>query len=1157
MVNERSFSTEQKVAIADYLKQLDGVHSLPILRQKVLELRSAHESSPDQKLIDEVERIKKDEIETRLEITTEMQGCNTAEDVEEVYRRLLTKHSQEEAYLERYLNLRKGELLNIERQQAEDLERVLDIWGQYKAYRQFRADSPDVGVEGEAEKDFLKEINKQFSQPKNPEDGSRSLWETPSIDGIYRLAYRIEQELKEDKLEFDKIEQDLILLELASRIKKSGNSRTRIVYSRMAEKVEGVKKQLGEEVCTHTVAKLKKRLKNKENRGYLKNLAQAINSLLNLLTYLREKKASIINCGDSPNDPWSISDKELLIEMLQNLKTINKQTRILQKLTKTAKGKLFDKNGLGRLRHLYNKAVREAEILLGEYTGDLFSRDMESEDRGQNVLWEDVRVWLVYQSGLYEDIRKVGILWNQHRAKNLIDRDSTRIKSLLDRIRDVMDDLDQSDVAYEQRFAALDVQINRLLEMKKALEGLIEEEEPIVSSDEILDPDETENEEKWKKVYRDRYERASKYPPEWFIEKARYILNQVKTAADPLFKSRTYFREWLGMMKVILPKSKDENPELWEKMFFLFHKMNLLTIALHAGHHDSLTIDVEKVGDPEIVDEDKSDITWVSYDVFLFSTENREAVGKSVKDEPTHPLQKDIRELFFRGMEILFEEPDSRQREEYPRSWKDVGGQPIKGRFHFKKWAEGDTIKKYWERLEWEISNDARFSHLVKDDKKEVYEIVEILLRSVGPRADGFVARFFSGATPTEYLGNIRKNWEKSDYDAYEGYQRAVNESFVPMARRTRINSELKRTMQMGYGFNVGRVENLLKGIGMTEEYLSLHSPLRERYEIRMFCPDQRFSSVQFYDTAYPSIIEMLFKTTSIETLSGETINVVARWLNTETSIKYWIRKDALGKSGLDRFAAVSEKVRSQPIPLSELINDDGEPQMDSEKARKRLLASLHDLIEKKISPLKAAMFVVDWNKTAVAVVDFIDRMFACLALVDSSQTELIKMLYEIRIYIAQQEKTPGVAKNILIDPLTPNQHVDLTTYILHSFPVPKVTRKFNLLKVQPEEKAVGIPIRMKQFAGGIPIVERVDLEDRDELRLATPEDLLRVIPRIDAQATLYVGEHYLNLKKFPWGQLKRAEADPKLEHFVEGIQTGEFLGLTVVKQKQDPEGNK
>lgn len=351
---------------------------------------------------------------------------------------------QEESFAVRIAMRRyESEFLQQEQEEVESENRwFLGLWNDYKNFTIQRSET-DFNESQFFSQTVLKLQNKGWQGLD--EELLRDLFDqTVEIEELIEVARNTFADLTLE--DFESIEESLEELHNSTQPTETGIAETQVLYNRLLMKYQALKKAWLVNIDANFIEGAKK-------QGLRPNQLEKYEDYLDSLEALENNLRTLVTNDARAQSLGSISvvQKKYLNELYETVIENNRLLNVFQSK--------IPEQDLLRLNELYDRITSEAEILLGVQLDEL-----------ESIFTDDVEWWLFAYHG--EQWRRTQRLWQQYQAGNveaLILFDKLTIEELISYFSAEIQDLDENDVAYNQRFIALDIQLNRLQKMHSAM----------------------------------------------------------------------------------------------------------------------------------------------------------------------------------------------------------------------------------------------------------------------------------------------------------------------------------------------------------------------------------------------------------------------------------------------------------------------------------------------------------------------------------------------------------------------------------------------------------------------------------------------------------------------------------------------------------------
>jgi hypothetical protein len=332
----------------------------------------------------------------------------------------------------------------------EKTESMRSTWQEYQAYKTARDANSIVDPD-----DYFNQVHARLGAPR-PGGGQ---WNNPDVRAIFEEAYVIDNLLDQGlggtdiSGQVNAIETQLVNLKNQVGARPTGASETEVVYHRLREKFDTYRQLKMGRIDAAFIDARKIELKPTNEDVKFEEYAVNLNLLLKKIKTLRESNVTLYSLETDPQGDQHKAEVRQYLAKIEEHK---------QFLTDTDIG---DPTHRAYLSELHNFAVEHAKLYLGAST---------SED--PEIFTDDVRYWLM---GRYNKAwRTVQRYWAIHKADDtalLTDYDR---RQLDEASRDFLEAIDflgdpannqRNDLSIARRFAAIDVQRNRIKEILNTL----------------------------------------------------------------------------------------------------------------------------------------------------------------------------------------------------------------------------------------------------------------------------------------------------------------------------------------------------------------------------------------------------------------------------------------------------------------------------------------------------------------------------------------------------------------------------------------------------------------------------------------------------------------------------------------------------------------
>ncbi len=345
-------------------------------------------------------------------------------------------------------NRYRQEALAELRQREENL--LFNIWPEYKQYVAWRDANPTITSGSPQDANYLNTLNARFAGMNN------ASWNNPDVSTVFQQAYDLEKLVAAGTASPEDINNRLNQLRQASDAAEQGISEVQIVYWRLHSQVEHQQKKLQRMLTAEDIRQLKDAVRAMS--GEIDNFNSLLESLQLALLITTQN-----NAGTAPQNLLFIDPQNRAELEAAYIKVV--QAPILPRLRQALNA--VSPALAGRFDGVVNQLLREAQVLLGEYTGDY-----------QDVFPGDAQLeaWLFSENQEYfERFEEVRDLYDRVVVANNdpVAGDSDRVDFLLEYFAKQIDQLDRSDRAFNRRFITLDIQVNNLKAVRRKIESVV------------------------------------------------------------------------------------------------------------------------------------------------------------------------------------------------------------------------------------------------------------------------------------------------------------------------------------------------------------------------------------------------------------------------------------------------------------------------------------------------------------------------------------------------------------------------------------------------------------------------------------------------------------------------------------------------------------
>lgn len=365
---------------------------------------------------------------------------------------------------------------------AEETKIMRGVWDSFKEYLHDRTSD-----EFDADKYF---DNLHQGLETLPEGGR---WSDPNVRELFELGFEVNQVLENEDLSeilSDEFEQKIKRLKDISDLSTTGSSKTELVYHRLKEKHAFIIESLTHKGFENEqIIEMSDVFQKMGRREDFESYVHAINRLLAILNDLNEADVAL---GEVPD--------EIKEDLSEDLAVILKKRRLL--ILTSANNKTLART----LNSVHESVVFRTEKALGSLV-----------EEHETIITDDVKYWLIGNYGkewfavqrfwLIHQMGNIGLLTARDIAE--IDNAAEVFKNAVGRI--IEEQRYNPDVAYQRRLMAVDIQMNRIQEMKKEWEEA-EKEKRLGASGDIAEE-------------KDDGEEVSKNIDTSTFEKYRFILD--------------------------------------------------------------------------------------------------------------------------------------------------------------------------------------------------------------------------------------------------------------------------------------------------------------------------------------------------------------------------------------------------------------------------------------------------------------------------------------------------------------------------------------------------------------------------------------------------------------------------------------------------------
>ncbi len=337
-------------------------------------------------------------------------------------------------------------------------ESMRSTWQEYQDYKTDRNSNniPDLDAR-------FNDIHTRLGAPR-PGGGQ---WVNPDVRAIFENAYEIDT-LLDDAIvngtdisaNIPNINQRFEDLKIQTNVRATGASETEVLYHRLKEKLDMYFQLKSQRIDITFIDRIAGELRASNEDASFREYATNLNLLLKKIKVLRENNVSLYSLETDPQgDQHKAEIRQYLAKMIEHQ----------QFLTDTDISVAADRD---YLKQLHNFAVEHAKVYLGDQT-------LEDPE----IFTDDTRYWLM---GRYNKAwRTVQRYWAIHKADDtvlLTDYDKRQLEEAAQDFTEAIDYLkdpangQQNDISIAKRFAAIDVQRNRIKEILAALKQATEQQ---------------------------------------------------------------------------------------------------------------------------------------------------------------------------------------------------------------------------------------------------------------------------------------------------------------------------------------------------------------------------------------------------------------------------------------------------------------------------------------------------------------------------------------------------------------------------------------------------------------------------------------------------------------------------------------------------------
>lgn len=336
---------------------------------------------------------------------------------------------------------------------SQEKAKSFGLWPKFREYQQGR-EKQTIPENSTEEKRFFDVFHQELEA---------NGWTDPDVFQLFRATYDLIIDVTKSRPAFRRAEKTLQKIQSLSDISVTGVSETRILYLRAKaiyerkrlEKEDYIRQKMSEDI----VEAFPLGEKQDQVRSFINNL----NYLHTLLKGLRKKGVSIHNISKDQRtvvqDAYSklLSNSVVLVEIDLNFD--------------------IESDLQAEMMELYHETMSEAQIMLGQYTDNLFADN------------QDIQFWILFSpDDFHTKVLELEALWQQFLAKNVLVEPlylqhlKKLLRFMIAKQKQIIQ-TDQSDPSYPDRFLYLDIQINRLQEMLEEAEQALESESQHDSDD--------------------------------------------------------------------------------------------------------------------------------------------------------------------------------------------------------------------------------------------------------------------------------------------------------------------------------------------------------------------------------------------------------------------------------------------------------------------------------------------------------------------------------------------------------------------------------------------------------------------------------------------------------------------------------------------------
>ena len=710
-----------------------------------------------------------------------------------------------------------------------------------------------------------------------------------------------------------------------------------------------------------------------------------------------------------------------------------------------------------KLREIYVKAVEEAEIFLGNQTDEL-----------EEVFIEDINWWMFQHHG--EQWRATQRLWAKYHPNHvaaLSNADRIEINELLEYFSTQIGRVnefnigfaagDDPDVAAHHRFVAMDIQRNKLSEMKTAAGAPVVEVVP----EEPDEPDETEDdaptisgkgfqpphhkekpahatEKDWIKWYLDEFDYVREKHGEeeamrLIVEECnRHTLDYLQSYAGGNYKDLSYG----GLSKTLQDFGKSEgrrqrahdnfSPEnrlfLYNKFLELSNIFMIEDMCQKHGDRNTMLIQWEDVAKYEQTRQGGTeDFSFEQTTDWFMKPDKKE--GTEVRyqyDQITSWVLHSV-PTWRREFELM--DPDIREEKfgltDHNSWWNDRDAKPWRQAFElFIMEKINDMIAKIPEGgtyTEADIpigltgrKKSMEFSGVDVDGFDEGYQevyrkIIGRLATFTGSGNEHYAIPYCKGMTPSDSVQPFKHLFAGASPYAHFNYKAYKNLTIIP-------TSEGYELMWEDDVKTDEKKSKIVDSALLTRALIRKAAVERPRINVGRFPTESQLKAGEQNElrTGYPTLYEfMVIKHKEREKLPVD----LSTW---------W--------GGFDAYRNFTDAIIRPPGISGSFANkeelDNILTGMTPEGLRKAMMKDFTNILKNLVSPLKINQDWVDWTFISQDILTYIDKMFRLYRLKDDSPEGATELLVAIRSRIKANATNLGVKNQTIDDSRAPKETI-------------------------------------------------------------------------------------------------------------------------------------